>query len=424
MTIEIESAVTRRNFRLGVINGLFFFFAETLMDPTLVLVAFVSRLTGSALWLGLIVPLRDASWFLPQLWVSGYLQSWPRKLRLYQYMAVVRLVVWTGLVVAVFVMKPPDWLLLTFFIAYGIGSLAAGVSGLPFLEVVGKTIPAEQRGAFFAWRQTFGGLAAIAGSAVVGWLLGASSPLQFPNNFGALFVMGIALTACGLAAFANTIEPPDHAVRPSATVLDQLRRAVSFTRAHENYRRFIALRVALMIAGAATPFFAVYVQRQLGGSLGMVGTYLATYTVSSLLANVMFGRFSAQWGNRKTMVISAGAGLLMTITVLLLVLSASPLKLSGWAASLWLVPAFALSGVRESGLGVAGQSLLLDIAPRTERTLYLGFTNTLLGIVLLSTGGSGAVVETLGFLVLLLLAVAAHVFALNTAVKMRDVEHS
>ena len=422
--IVLDTKFARRNFRLGVINGFFFFFAETLMDPTLVMVAFVSHLTGSVLWLGLIVPLRDASWFLPQLWVSGFLQNWPRKIRLYRYMAVTRMIVWSALVWAVFTIRSPWWMLVTFFVAYGIGSLAAGVSGLPFMEVVGKTIPAEQRGMFFAWRQTVGGLAALGGSAFVGWLLGASSPLQFPYNFGLLFIIGTSLTGMGLMSFAIVGEPPDYAVRAAASMFDQLRRATQLVRVDVNYRHFVALRISLLIAGAATPFFAVYVQRQLGGPQGMVGTYLATYTISSLAANVVFGRVSALWGNRRTMAIAAAAGLMMTGSVLALTVLAPPLRLSGVIASLALIPVFALSGVRESGLGVAGPSLLLDIAPHAERTLYVGFTHTLLGVVLLSTALSGAVVESFGFLALFVLTAAAHVYAVAAVMRMRDVAHS
>lgn len=66
-----------RNFRLGVINGALFTLAETLMDPTLVMVAFVSALTSSPLLIGLIVPLRNTGWFLPQLYVSTFLESVP-----------------------------------------------------------------------------------------------------------------------------------------------------------------------------------------------------------------------------------------------------------------------------------------------------------------------------------------------------------
>ncbi len=228
----------------------------------------------------------------------------------------------------------------------------------------------------------------------------------------------------GLAAFSSVHEPPDQTVRPRASFSAQLRRAAHYLRTDRNYRHFLLLRVALMIAGAATPFFAVFVQQKLGGPLGMVGVYLGVYTAASLLANAAFGRFASRLGNRRMMLVATVAGLVMTGLVLALMLLAAPLRLTGWAASLWLVPVFALSGLRESGLGVGAQSLLLDLAPPAERSLYLGFTNSLLGVVLLATGLGGVVVAQLGFPALLVVAVAGHAFALRSALRLREVSHA
>jgi hypothetical protein len=44
MALETDTFTPRRNFRLGVINGLLFTLAETLLDPTLALAAYVSQL--------------------------------------------------------------------------------------------------------------------------------------------------------------------------------------------------------------------------------------------------------------------------------------------------------------------------------------------------------------------------------------------
>jgi MFS family permease len=412
--------IIRRNFQLGVLNGLMFSLAEKLMDPTLVLVAFVSHLTPSAVWLGFLVPLNDGGWFLPQLLVSSFLQSWPFKIHLYRCVAVVRLIAWTLLVAAVFLIKDPAWLLIAFFLTFGLTSIASGFSGLAFLEVVGKTVPARRRGEFFAWRLATGGLAGIGGSVLVSWLLAESGPLKHPYNFGAMFALALVFAAIGLLAFSLIVEPEDKSLRPPASIVKQLQRASQILSADGNFRRFISLRSALMIAGAATPFFAVHVQQQLGGSLEMIGLYLGVFTIFNLSANVLLGRFSARLGNRHTMTLAVWAGVCMTGLVLLLTLLAGPLRLGGWAASLWLVPVFAASGIRESGIGVAGQSLLLDIAPRDERSLYLGFTNTFLGIVMFLSGLSGLVVARFGFLALLLVTAAAHLFALHSALRMRD----
>jgi len=262
------------------------------------------------------------------------------------------------------------------------------------------------------------------GSLVVGWMLAAGSPLTFPYNYGVLLGLGVILVAGGLAAFGNVSEPEDTDTRPATSVLSQIRRGAQAFRSDGNFRYFISLRSLLMIAGAATPFFAVYVQQRLGGVPGMVGVYLAVYTVSSLLSNVIYGRFSVQWGHRRTMAVAASAGLAMTCLVLVLAIAAPLFNLSGAVASWWLIPVFALSGLRESGVGVAGQSLLLDISPAAERSLYLGFTNSLLGIVLFATTLSGVVVQSFGLMTLLTLTLLAHAFAVMAALRMRDVSHA
>jgi MFS family permease len=423
MSEEFVGPTAQRNFRLGVLNGLLFTLAETLVDPTLVLVAFVGSLTHSPLWLGLVVPLRDGAWFLPQLWVSGFLQSRPRKITLYRWMVVVRMATWLLMTAAVFLIRHPGWLLAVFFVTYGVYALAAGVGGLPFLEVVSKTIPPRRRGQFFAWRLALGGLAAIGASVLVRYLLDDSGPLVFPHNFGLLFALGWIPALIGLAAFALIAEPPDRAetVRPRASALAQLTRARQIIRSDGNYRYFLFLRMALLWGGAAIPFFAVYVQQHLGGPLSMVGVYLAVFTGSSLAANVLLGVFSARLGNRRTMVIASQASLIMTGVVLALMFLAEPLRVSGAVASLWLLPVFVLYGVRESAQSVSGQSLLLDIAPPSERTLYIGFTNSLLGLALLSTGLSGLVVARFGFVALTILAFGANLLGIAFAHRMRDV---
>src|SRR5688572_3051278 len=71
VSVDFETRGGARNFRLGVLNGVWFTVADRLMDPTLVLAAFVATLTPSPLWLGLIIPITEGGWYLPQLLMSG-----------------------------------------------------------------------------------------------------------------------------------------------------------------------------------------------------------------------------------------------------------------------------------------------------------------------------------------------------------------
>ncbi len=383
------------------------------MDPTLVLVAFLSHLTQSPLLLGLVVPIRDGAWSLPQFWVSGYLQNVPHKLSIYRKVSILRVAMWLSIALVMNLIKNSDLLLILFFAAFIISGFASGFSGLPFLEVVSKTIPPERRGEFFAWRSGLGGLGSLAASVLVRWVLDPSGPLPFPYNFGSLSIAFLVLATISAICFCSVHEPVETEVLPRQSFAVQVQRAGTATREDHRYRAFLILETLLLLGGSATPFFAVYVQRELGGSPAMIGIYLGVLTATNLLSNIFFGRLSRRSGNNRVMLIGVGAAICMSALVLLLVILGKPLRLSPVAASLWLIPVFIFSGIRGSAMAVATNSLLMEIAPESKRSLYLGFTNTVIGTILLLTGASGAIVKIFGLPTLVIATFLAHVLALR-----------
>jgi len=82
--------------------------------------------------------------------------------------------------------KEQNLLLILFFAAFIISSLTSGLAGLPYLEVVSKTIPPDRRGEFFAWRFGLAGLGSIIASIFVRWILEPEGPFTFPYNYGIL----------------------------------------------------------------------------------------------------------------------------------------------------------------------------------------------------------------------------------------------
>jgi hypothetical protein len=414
------AAETERNIRLAVVNGILFIFSETLLDPTLVLVAFVSHLTSSPPLLGLILPIHDAFWSLPQLWVSGYLQSQPVKIELYRSMSFIRIVSWGMIAVAINLVRDPTWLLVMFFLSYSVAQLASGLSGLPFLEVVSKTVPPQRRGEMFAQRLGYGGLLGVAGSGIVRWLISPQQPLAFPYNFGLLAFGSFAIASISLLIYNTVHEAPDEHLPPRAGLLYQTRRAIGLLRNEGNYRRLLTTQTLLIVAGSATPFFAVFVQQALGGASSWVGIYLGVLLGTNLLANLYFGRLSRRTNNQKVLFWAAAAGTAMSLVMVVLVLFARALGISSLAASLMLVPVFILSGIRGTGFGVASNTLLLNIAPPAHRTLVIGFTQTVLGVVMLLNGVSGLVVSRFGLGLLVLLTLGAHLAALLLSTRIVD----
>src|SRR5690606_41968356 len=65
--------------------------------PDLVLTAFAAHLTSNPFILGLITPLQNATWSLPQIWSIGWLRRNRYALPLYHWSAVLRMIRWIEL---------------------------------------------------------------------------------------------------------------------------------------------------------------------------------------------------------------------------------------------------------------------------------------------------------------------------------------
>ncbi len=395
-----------RDFGLGVINGVLFAGVDTLLDPSLVLVTLVGLWTGSPLVLGLVAPLAQAGWYLPQLWVSGWLQNKPTSLSIYRAMAVVRTLCLISLAVMTVTVQDIGWKLVLFFVLLMANQLAAGFSGLSFMNVVAKVVPSGERGLFFAWRLMLGGILAIGVSVWVKHLLGPASTVAFPANFALMFLVAAVLGAAGMGAFAAVREPASEHVAPRASLRTQLARAAGFLRTDANFRRFLGLRLALVAASMGTPFFAVYAMRELGVSPSSVGTFLAANVAASLVAYVVWGQVSARTGNRIVM----RWGTTLGIVALGMVLLARPLS-SMISPFVFFTLLFVLVGVRDASINVASGPLLLDVAPAAWRPLYVGFSNTVVGVAVLLTTASGLIVATVGYQVLFVISLVSFVIA-------------
>jgi predicted MFS family arabinose efflux permease len=98
---------------------------------------------------------------------------------------------------------------------------------------------------------------------------------------------------------------------------------------------------------------------------------------------------------------------------------------AGWLATLPFpshvaaYPLFLLRGLFNPVGGIAGQNLLLEIAPKDDRTLYVGFANTLMGVVLLLSSLAGGLMDLLGIQTLFAFSVVMNLLAFLLFGKVR-----
>jgi MFS family permease len=407
----------RRNFVLHVLNGVLFFVSEAFTDPNLVVTAFLSQLTASNVLIGLLAPLRDTGWFLPQLFISPWVERMPRKARFYGQITYVRGAGWILLVACMFLIEQPSALLIAFFVCMALISISAGFAGLPFMTVTQKVIPSGRLGLLFGLRLFIGGGLAILAGGLIGVILSGNVfglQLRFPDNYALLFAVSTIFFVAGCAAFALIKEEPDPVPARMTPLSAQLDRAWATLKSDPRFRRFLLMRVALMFAMTCIPFITVYAKRELGVSDAYLGSLVPIALAASLLSNLVWARITDRRSSRMVLALCSGLG------VVLCALSLGLIAFNA-AAPVLLPTAYALAGIIGSGIGVSTTPQMIQIVPAGQGPLYFGLLNTLLGIAMLFTSLVGLIVDGLGFAALFVFCGICFALALERVTRLRRI---
>jgi MFS family permease len=402
-----------KTFYLGVINGVLFNMSAALAGGTTVMPTFISNLTSSKVLIGLSGTMAMAGWYLPQLVVANYIETVRRKRPIYMWAGVVRIIViW---IVAISIpLLGNTWaggFVILFFALYSIYVIAGGVAGIPFMDIVGKEIKAENRGTFFGARLFFGGIAAALMGLFVKNIL-ATKP--FPENYAILFITASAIITLAILSFCFADEREGIAADRRTPFRKFLRRGPSLLKDVRSYRLFFVWRVLLGVWMMALPFYIIYARERLGLPEETVGIFLSIQMVGMIISNLLWSRLSDRVGNKIVLNLTAAVSAAAPLVALLATM-APPLRgIAGFGAVFFFV-GFAMSGLR-----LGHSNYMLDLAPEEERPTYLGFMNTFIAPVALLSAVGGVVVEITSYETLFIIALAASLLALVFGVQLEE----
>ena len=420
----VPSAARRdqqRNFFLGVINGAVFRVIEAFTDPGLVISWFLTQLGVSNFLVGAISPIRYGGGSVPQILLSRHLQSQPLKQPFYRLVGVIRVLAMLGLsLVIALVPGGSPWLLPLFYGLFLTFSVASGSSSMPFMDVVAKVIPPRRRGSFFSQRSFWGGVLALGASSLVGVVLAEPDGLRFPLNIALLFGISALTLTISTTAWSMIKEPPGDVVADSLSVGEQVKRGWRLLHEDPDYRKFLLSRLALRPAQAAGAFYILYAKDALGIPAQMIGVYMTARTAATIVSNLFWGRLSDRRGNRVVLQLTNALSLALPLLALLL---------GGWATRVpgaipWLTYAYATifvvgGAVRASSI-IGYTEYLLDLAPAPQRTLYLGFTSTVLGLGTFSAMLGGPIVDLAGYPAVMVFAALFYGLALALSLSLAE----
>jgi MFS family permease len=402
----------RRNYALGIVNGVFFNTGLSFFNRTTIIPVFLSSLGAPSILIALMSLSETLGWHLPQFFASRLIVHKARKMPLYTKAGMLRILGLALAAASAFVVPSLGkwWGVALFTAGFGGFTLASGFAGLVFMEILAKTVPPEKRGSYFSWRAIISGMIGL--YLGVGVIKPIFAHFAFPDHYTVSFVIGLVLIAISFWLFARQREPIQSDLPAERSIAAQVAKARTILERDRRFRRLIAFRSLTMLWLSALPFYMLFARERLGATNVEIGLFISWEFAGLITANVFWGFLSNRIGNRV---------LLVTVCSLAALVSAGAILFDTGTFPTWAFGSiFFLSAAVDSGAGIGGINYALEIVPEGERPTYIGLMNSLLAGALLAAALVGSLRDVIGYTGLFGVTAAVALAALTLIIAMPE----
>lgn len=384
--------------------------ADELSSARLVLPWLLGSLGAPAVFVSMLVPVREAGVLLPQMLVAAYIRRLARR----KYMWMLGAALSAAMLLLIALAAPmvsgatAGWVILGAIVLY---SLARGICSVAAKDVLGKTVSKTRRGALMGYATSIAGAATL----LVG--LGVETAGRDIESMQLLAGFILAATCLWLGAiflFGNIREAAG-ATEGGGNAISVAVESFGLLKTDRDFRRFVLMRSSLLSTALVIPFVVLLLQQSSQTTLGL-GLLIIASGLADIVASPVWGRLSDR-SSRLVMAIGALSSGLCCLFI-------------GFAATFyseWLESAFFgalcffLIAMSHSGVRLGRKVYLVDMATVDTRSSYVAVSNTVIGIAILVAGSIGFLADIWGTsAVIVVLGVIACLAAVQ-AYTLRDV---
>jgi len=390
-----ERGASRRNIVLISTDNVSFWIGMAFLGPTTVLPNLIRLLGGSPLAVGVLGAINSGAWMLPQFLAGRFIANRPLVQRRVIVPAYASRLCLALAAVSLLLLAPRAPSLAVAAILLGFLGFTVGdaLSGIGWVELMSKVVPLPMRGRVLGAGQSLSSFFSIGAGVLVEAIL--ARPQPFAQNHALLLGLASAFTLIGTTGIALIREP--RAPVESGPILpwgEYLRRLGMILRHDQRFARFMAVRCLAGLADMAAAFYVLFAVSRLHIREDAVGLFISAGVVGGLLCGVLLGTL----GDRR------GAGAVVRVVMILRCTCPALALLAPLAAGWGPLPLlglflliFALAGMVNGAFMVGFTNYLLEIAPASERSLYIALANTLLGLLIAAPVLAGWLVQAAGY---------------------------
>ncbi|PFG55693.1 MFS transporter [Vibrio sp. ES.051] len=360
---------------------------DALINPKVTLPWILQSLGAPVYLVGWLVPIRESGSLIPQLSIAYYIRLLPVRKWVWVLGCVLQALSIFALALVTLTMTgvAAGYAVIVCLVVF---SFSRGLNSVASKDVLGKTIPKNQRGQVNGWSSSAAGLVTLvfASLLAVTWLWGVEPTVRFYSI--SLALAGIIwLVAAWVYArineYAGEVDGGKNGGLEAFKQLVLLKTDVTF-------RRFVITRTLFLCSALSAPYYIVLAQQSLGGQLWVLALFMFSSGLASFVSGPFWGRMS-DYSSRSVMVIGATISALLGIALFVYDtwITSSP-------AFLFVIPLlYFCVCIAHDGIRVGRKTYLIDIAEGDKRTSYVAVSNTVVGVMLLLMSSLGAMANVL-----------------------------
>ncbi|MFN2328780.1 MAG: MFS transporter [Chromatocurvus sp.] len=398
-------------FALQLLSQILTKIGDGLTSSRIVLAWILASLAAPAIYISLLVPIRESLSLLPQLFVAQRVRQHAVRKGFWVAGSVIQALCLLAMVPAIIWLRGHA-LGLAVISLLAVFSLARGVCSVAAKDVLGKTVSKSRRGRLSGLAGSVAGLVTLAVAA--GLMLYGSLEEQREAGNSALFIFLLTVSAVAwllaAALYARIPEVPG-ATEGGGNAITEALRSLTLLRSDTAFRNFVIARILLISTAFAIPYLVLILRANGDGDSYDLGALLLAEGLAALLSAPFWGYWSDSASHR---VMASGAAIsVLTLAGTLFLQDYAPALLGSALTGGLLI---FLCAVAHQGARIGRKTYLVDMADSGNRASYTAVSNTVVGVFLFSGAGLGVLDATYGTSsVLWLLIVAGALGILRSA---------
>jgi MFS family permease len=370
----------KRGLTFSVLEGIF---AQIYANITggIFLPAFIILLHASDLTIGLLASVPFFS-TISQIIGSFLIERYQNRKKIAITFSFISRSFWGLIIILILVLFDfrPNLLLTLLIILIIIHHIFGSISGVAWLSWMSNLVPAEIRGRFFGFRNSVLGIVTIfttlLGGLFLDWYRISFSSSSQANSF--LFLFTLAILSGFISLIILTKQP---AVEESISKSLPLKKLVSGPFKNLAFKKMARFGLVWSFAvNFASPFFIVYMIRDLQFSYTLVSVITICSAIADLFGMGFWGHFSDKHGNRPVMIICVTAGSFLPFIWIF--------TGNSFLVFYLLIPLLHIAGgFFFAGYNLCSINLLFGLAPKKNNSMFFALWSMVNGVA----AGLGAI---------------------------------